>query len=113
MGIHHTAGLLARLVQEILLTVRLMFDRRVPLWVKLVPVLTVLYVLSPVDLAPDPILGLGQLDDAMTLLIGLSLFQALCPREVIQQLRYGSTTDDSASDHEAEVVDTTYRVLDD
>jgi uncharacterized membrane protein YkvA (DUF1232 family) len=111
MDIRHTAGILAKLLQEVFLIVRLMLDRRVPLWVKFIPVLTVLYILSPIDLSPDPILGLGQLDDMLTLLIGLNLFLALCPREVVEQLRRGSKQD-VAPDSEAEVIDTTYRVLD-
>jgi uncharacterized membrane protein YkvA (DUF1232 family) len=112
MGIQHRAALFTRLLQELFLIIRLMFDRRVPLWVKLVPLLTVLYILSPIDLSPDPILGLGQLDDTLALLIGLNLFLALCPREVVEQLRRG-TKRESTPDSEAEVIDTTYRVLDD
>ncbi|MGQ9500631.1 MAG: YkvA family protein [Anaerolineae bacterium] len=110
--IRHMAGLLTNLLREILLIARLMFDRRVPLWVKLIPLLTVLYILSPIDLSPDPILGLGQLDDTLTLLIGLNLFLALCPREVVEQLRREAKRE-STPDAEAEVIDTTYRVLDD
>ncbi|MCS7259860.1 MAG: DUF1232 domain-containing protein [Anaerolineae bacterium] len=112
MGIHHTVALLTRLLREIFLIVRLMFDHRVPLWVKFIPLLTVLYILSPIDLSPDPILGLGQLDDTLTLLIALNLFLALCPREVVEQLRHGFKRK-NAPDSEAEVIDTTYRVLDD
>lgn len=112
MGIRHTATLLTKLLQELSLIVRLMFDRRVPLWVKFIPLLTVLYILSPIDLSPDPILGLGQLDDTLTLLIGLNLFLALCPHEVVEQLRRG-TKRERVPDSKAEVIDTTYRVLDD
>ncbi|MGC8877911.1 MAG: YkvA family protein [Anaerolineae bacterium] len=112
MEIRHTADLLTKLLREIFLIARLMLDRRVPLWVKLIPVLTALYILSPIDLSPDPILGLGQLDDTLTLLIGLNLFLALCPREVVDQLRRGAKRE-GTPDSEAEVIDTTYRVLDD
>lgn len=112
VDIRHTAGLLTNLLRELFLIARLMLDRRVPLWVKIIPLLTVLYILSPIDLSPDPILGLGQLDDTLTLLIGLNLFMALCPREVVEQLRRGVKRE-STPDPEAEVIDTTYRVLDD
>jgi uncharacterized membrane protein YkvA (DUF1232 family) len=112
MGVHHKAALLTRLLQEIFLIIRLLFDCRVPLWMKFIPLLTVLYILSPIDISPDPIFGLGQLDDTLALLVGLNLFLALCPREVVEQLRRG-TKRESTPDSEAEVIDTTYRVLDD
>jgi uncharacterized membrane protein YkvA (DUF1232 family) len=62
----------------------LLKDRRVPTAVKLVPFIGLLYVLSPVDLVPDFLPALGQLDDLTLLLLSLLLFVGLCPNEVVQ-----------------------------
>jgi len=64
---------------------RLFWDRRVPLWTKLIPPAALAYVLSPVDILPDVALGLGQLDDIAVLLIGIKLFIELAPPEVVRE----------------------------
>lgn len=57
----------------------------VPWWVKLIPILVILYVISPLDFLPDAVLGLGQLDDIGIILIGLKLFFMLIPKPVVDQ----------------------------
>ena len=64
---------------------RLFWDQRVPLWTKLIPPVALAYILSPVDIIPDVALGLGQLDDAAVLLIGIKLFIELAPPEVVRE----------------------------
>jgi uncharacterized membrane protein YkvA (DUF1232 family) len=66
----------------------------VPTALKAVPVIALLYVLSPIDLVPDFIPGLGQLDDLGVILAALELFVRLCPspaqafhREAVAQRR--------------------------
>jgi len=63
----------------------LLWDGRVPFVTKLVPILTALYLLSPVDLIPDVALGLGQLDDLAILLIGMRLFVDVCPPALVSE----------------------------
>jgi uncharacterized membrane protein YkvA (DUF1232 family) len=110
-NIQHTVGLLGTISREIRLIVRLLADRQVPITTKLVPLLTVLYILSPIDLIPDPVLGLGQVDDAAIFLIGLNLFLELCPRNVVDRLRREMKAQPTPQD-DTDVVDGTYRVLD-
>ena len=57
----HNPDLLSRLVSDLILVIRLMFDRRVSTTAKLIPLIVLLYVISPVDLiqgkkraAPEP-----------------------------------------------------------
>jgi uncharacterized membrane protein YkvA (DUF1232 family) len=76
------------------LAFRLFREPRVPLLFKAVPLLGLLYVISPVDFVPDFIPGLGQLDDLGIILAALELFVRLCPvgvqtfhREAIAQRR--------------------------
>jgi uncharacterized membrane protein YkvA (DUF1232 family) len=46
-------------------------------------VLVVLYVLSPFDLVPDEIPGIGFLDDVIVIPLGLMLATRLIPREIL------------------------------
>ena len=68
---------------EIKLVWQLMFDGRVPFYLKIIPFIVALYLLSPLDLIPGFIPVIGQLDDFGLLLIGLSTFIRLAPAEVI------------------------------
>jgi uncharacterized membrane protein YkvA (DUF1232 family) len=72
-------GLLRTLVARVRLAVRLMREPRVPRLLKALPVLTLLYVVSPLDFVPDVIPVLGQLDDFGVFLVSLELFLGLCP----------------------------------
>ena len=65
---------------------RLLKDGRVPLWPKLLLILPLIYVFSPVDIVPDFLLGPGQIDDLVVVLLGLRLFVRLCPPEVVREL---------------------------
>ena len=67
------------------LTLRLLRDPRVPMAAKFVFGATVLYLLSPLDIVPDWVLGLGQADDLMVLLAGLNLFLRACPRWLVSE----------------------------
>lgn len=64
---------------------RLLLDRRVPLWPKLLLSLLLAYLLAPLDLVADFLPGLGQLDDLIVLFLGLQAFVRLCPREVMRE----------------------------
>ncbi len=78
-------NLLSEVVREARLTWHLLTDGRVPIGVKLIPLATLLYILSPIDLFPDPILGLGQLDDLAALILGVKLFIEMCPQEIVRE----------------------------
>ena len=110
--VQRVAGLLNEIVNQIRLIWRLLKDRQVPIWVKLIPPLAILYLVSPIDIIPDPVLGLGQLDDLAILLLGFKLFVEMSPPGVVQRHRdelAGSVPPEPGS----EVVDASYRVLDD
>jgi uncharacterized membrane protein YkvA (DUF1232 family) len=47
-------------------------------------ILAFLYVLSPIDLIPDPFPVIGELDDIVVVTVVCRLFIYLCPREVVQ-----------------------------
>ena len=64
---------------------RLTKDPRVSFLSKLVLVGVLAYVVLPFDLVPDFIPGLGELDDAIVLIVGLKLFLRLCPPDVVRE----------------------------
>lgn len=78
-------NLLSEVIKEARLTWYLLTDRRVSPWVKMIPLATLLYILSPIDFLPDPILGLGQLDDLAALIMGVKLFIEMCPGEIVRE----------------------------
>jgi uncharacterized membrane protein YkvA (DUF1232 family) len=80
------SGFFQDLVMRIKLVLRLMSDRRVNFFLKLLPIFSLVYLVSPVDLVPGLALPIiGALDDAAVLWIGLSLFMSLCPDDVVQE----------------------------
>lgn len=62
-------------------------DPRVPIVAKLLVALVVAYVLSPIDLIPDFIPILGQLDDLMIIPLGLWIAMRLVPSDVWRECR--------------------------
>lgn len=66
---------------------RLMQDGRVPLWSKAIPVLSVLYIFSPIDILPDFFLILGQIDDFFIISMALELFTRIAPADIVEEHR--------------------------
>src|SRR3974377_2496145 len=66
---------------------RLLWDNQVPFSATRVPLLTILYILAPIDLIPDFIVGLGQIDDLAILILGVQLFIAVSPKDVVERIR--------------------------
>jgi len=78
--------------------VRLMMgDARVPLYVKAVPLLLLLYLATPIDLVPDFIPVVGYLDDVLIVLLAFVLIVKLTPRAVLQDLIQQAQAADSAA----------------
>ena len=109
------AGLLAEIVREVQLAWRLLRDPRVPAWTKLIPLGALLYVLFPLDIVSDLVVGLGQLDDLAILILGMEVFISLSPAEVVEeirrQLRFGRSWGEAQRD--AATVDSTARLAGD
>ena len=77
-------GMTREVVTRLKLILKLMGDRRVSPWVKLIPVGAIAYLVSPLDIIMG-IPGLAALDDAAILWIGSNLFVELCPQNVVQE----------------------------
>ena len=71
-------------------------DARVPLCVKAIPLLLLLYLASPIDLVPDFIPVLGYLDDVLVVLFAFVLIVNLTSRAVVQDLIQQAKAADAA-----------------
>lgn len=76
-------AVLRTLLANVRLAVRLIREPRVALFAKSVPILAVVYVLSPVDFVPDVLPLVGELDDVAILLVALNVFLRLCPGDSV------------------------------
>ncbi|HEY7032791.1 MAG TPA: DUF1232 domain-containing protein [Thermomicrobiales bacterium] len=104
-----------------LLAFRLYRDPRVSVVLKsVVPMLAALYVLSPIDLIPDFLLGVGQVDDlgalAVALFVGLKLIRRCAPSAIVAEhlaaMGLAATGgSDGAPGQSGEVIDASYRVV--
>lgn len=76
-------GFWRELWQQIRLVFRLVADPEVPFYLKLLPFVTVIYLVIPIDLLPDVAPFLGQIDDVAFLLAGSKIFLELVPAHIV------------------------------
>jgi uncharacterized membrane protein YkvA (DUF1232 family) len=104
-------GMLSDLMVRIKLIARLMGDKRVSPWLKLIPIGALAYLISPIDLIPGGALPVvGAVDDIAVVWFGATLFIEFCPPEVVRehmnQLRSNNDiVDNPSAPHDGEVVD--------
>jgi uncharacterized membrane protein YkvA (DUF1232 family) len=80
-------SLLRTLVQQARLAVRLVREPAVRWAVRAIPVLAGLYVVSPIDIVPDVLPLVGELDDLGILLVAVQAFIHLCPAPLVEYHR--------------------------
>jgi uncharacterized membrane protein YkvA (DUF1232 family) len=103
---------------------RLLLDKRVPVFTKVIPFLAIIYIVSPFDFIADRIPVLGQFDDLIVTAILLLLFIAASPREVVadqtlgrklrdlqRQQGWGRQTDEDPA--RGKTVDAEFKYIDD
>ena len=62
----------------------LLTDERVPLLVRVIPLLLIAYLSMPLDVVPDFISVLGQLDDILVIAVGVGLMLRLTPIRLLE-----------------------------
>lgn len=62
-------------------------DPRVPWAARVLAIIVVAYALSPIDLIPDPIPVLGQMDDLILVPLGVLVVRRLVPADVLAECR--------------------------
>jgi uncharacterized membrane protein YkvA (DUF1232 family) len=74
------------MTRQLRLAWRLFLDPRVSWMAKALPIISALYVISPVDFIPAAVLPLvGGMDDLAIALFGLKMFIEFSPPEVVQE----------------------------
>ncbi len=99
-------GVVRNVVNQLKLIFRLMGDKRVSVFAKIIPVGAFAYLLFPADLAPNIVLPfVGMLDDAAILWLGSYVFTEFCPPEVVAEHMKALSGNMAAGDAQDEVVD--------
>lgn len=97
-------GMMRDLVQRFKLIVRLMGDRRVNPFVKLIPVASLAYLFFPFDLI-SMVPGVSALDDIALVSLGAYMFIEFCPPDVVAEHMQQLTSNmDVVASHD-EIVD--------
>ena len=76
-------------------------DPRVPLRIKVVILLVIAYLLSPIDLIPDFIPVLGYLDDFLLITVGIPILLKMVPKEIMNEHRENAETKFSEGMHKS------------
>ena len=88
----------------------MMLTSRVPFKYKLLPILAILYVVSPFDFLPDFIPMIGWADDLLVLILAICAFIGLSQKKNLS----GSTKDDQPRENKSpNIYDGKYRVIKD
>jgi uncharacterized membrane protein YkvA (DUF1232 family) len=91
-------NMIREVAQQAKLAYNLMWDPRVHIIVKLIPLVPLAYLILPADLIPDLLVGLGQLDDAAIIMLSMRLFFELAPQGVVHEQLKRILAQDAAYD---------------
>jgi uncharacterized membrane protein YkvA (DUF1232 family) len=76
---------LAHVPQMARLFAALFLDKRVPLWLKVCAAAGAVYVISPIDVIPDRVTGVGYLDDIILVVLIVQTFIEMSPDYVVNE----------------------------
>ena len=94
------------------LFLRLMLDKRVPLKLKILPVIAVVYLLLPWDFIPDLMPLIGWIDDIVVVILSIGIFFVFGPLSILTR-NIGQNHDlDNEQPVNGKVVEGKYRVVD-
>jgi uncharacterized membrane protein YkvA (DUF1232 family) len=79
--------MLRSLVSHLRVTWRLLREPRVPVLLKLIPILAAGYVISPLDFVPDVLPVVGQVDDLGIIFLALEAFLRIAPGDAVDYHR--------------------------
>ena len=88
--------MLEKVKEELEVLRRVSTHPRLPRRCKILAVFLIMYALSPIDLIPDFIPVLGQMDDLVILPVGLWILYKMVPVEIVEEAR--RTAKDSIRD---------------
>jgi uncharacterized membrane protein YkvA (DUF1232 family) len=95
-------GIFTGMSRTLRLVLHLVADKRVNFFLKLLPISTLVYLVSPLDA------GIPAIDDAFVIGIGTYMFVELCPPDVVrehQERLAGKTTASETAENTGEIID--------
>ncbi len=92
---------------DIRLAWRLFRDSEVPWYLKIIPILGILYVVSPIDVIPDYLPIIGQADDVALIAFAITWFIKLSPEDRVDMHRRALRGEPSPTD--GRTIDGTYK----
>ena len=79
-------GLWKEIKRQAQLIVRLMRDSSVPIWMRSIPLIGLIYLVSPIELLPDiSLFPFGLLDDFVVIVVCLTIFMAIVPHKIVEE----------------------------
>jgi len=78
-------GFVRGFIEQARLSWELFRDPRVPRWTKLIPILTIVYLVSPVDWLVNMVPVLGQMEDIAVLGLCMNIFIRLSPADIVNE----------------------------
>ena len=90
---------------------RLMLDRRIPLRLKLILPVALIYLISPLDIVPDILPVLGRIDDILVIFTAIAIFLGLSPRKILIEHFRGTTVTGKTPNRKDKVIDGQYRSI--
>ena len=88
------------------LIIRLMKDQRINTWLKIIPIISLVYVVSPFDFP-------GPIDDAVVIWYGTEFFIQLCPQDIVMEysLELQKTESPKYAETPQDVVDAKFKEI--
>jgi len=112
MALLRLVFVLMRFPSIVWLTTRLMMDRRVPLWLKLIIPAGVVYCVIRIDIIPDILPIFGRIDDLMVIAGSVLAFLLLSPKEIRSE-HLGTGGRASTTKSGPSIIDGEYHIVDD
>jgi uncharacterized membrane protein YkvA (DUF1232 family) len=91
------------IIQKVKLTFRLVQDKRVSIWLKLIPISCLVYFIIPTDLL------IGPIDDAIIFYLGMDVFIEFCPREIVEEHLQAMVVKSTPASQEEDVIDAEFK----
>ena len=80
------ANIINSMLMQIKLILRLMSDTRVSSLIKLLPIISIFYLILPIDFVPGGLMTvIGAADDVAVMWFGFTLFLELCPTDIMDE----------------------------
>ncbi len=75
---------------RLMLVLALIRDTRIPLWQRAIPLLPIIYLLSPINIISFALPVVGQIDDIVLIMLTLDLFERVVDEKILKEYKKSS-----------------------